>query len=270
MKKIIVRVLLTEYFLLNTIAIYAQESSAVSAAELAKKLSNPVASLISVPFQNNLDIGIGNHNGSRNTLNIQPVIPVSLSSEFNLVTRVILPVISQYDIYAENSHQYGLSDVLVSGFFSPAQAKNGITWGAGPALLIPTATDGLLGTKKFGIGPTVLVLKQTGGWTYGALVNQIWSVAGNKDRDDVNQMFIQPFLAYNFKSGAGLSVNAEMTQNWEAGNTTIYIDPVISAVIRLNKQTVSLAIGPRYNVAAPKGGKSDIGIRAAVTLVFPK
>lgn len=247
-----------------------QPTAAGDPAELAKKLANPVASLISMPFQNNVDVGIGTHNGSRNTLNIQPVLPIKISSTINLITRVVLPVIFQQNTTSENTSQNGLADALVSAFISPLEAKNGLVWGAGPALMIPTATDDVLGTKKFGVGPTALVLKQANGWTIGSLVNQIWSVAGNPDRSDVNQMFLQPFVVYNWKSGAGIGLNSEITQNWEEGNTTAFINPTISGVTRLGKQIVSLAIGPRIPVAAPDNGKANFGIRAQVTFVFPK
>ncbi|MFP9115241.1 hypothetical protein ACLI1A_14990 [Flavobacterium sp. RHBU_3] len=240
------------------------------AAELAKKLSNPIASLISVPFQNNTDYGIGPHNGTRNTMNIQPVVPISISENWNLIGRVILPVITQYNVYGEGSKQNGLSDAVVSGFFSPKASKNGLTWGAGPVLLIPTGTEELLTTKKFGVGPTAVVLKQMNGWTMGALANQIWSVAGSSDRADVSQMFLQPFVTYNWKSGAGLGANMELTQNWQSSDTTIWLNPTVSGLTSLGTQKVSLAIGPRFNLAAPDGAKADWGWRAVVIFLFPK
>jgi hypothetical protein len=246
------------------------EKPAVSAEELAKKLSNPVAALISVPFQNNMDLGIGQYNGSKNTLNFQPVIPISLSPKLNLVTRYIIPLISQNDITGESTHENGLADAVISAWFSPAEAKNGLVWGIGPVFLLPIATDDLLGTKKWGVGPTALVLKQFSGWTVGALANQIWSVAGDADRNNVNQMFLQPFLSYNWKSGAGLGINSEITQNWISSTTSIFINPIITAVTKLGLQIVSLGIGPRIQVAAPDGSKSDFGVRAVVTFVFPK
>lgn len=255
-----------------SLTVYAQEEkpAASDAAELAKKLANPVASLISVPFQNNTDVGIGDNNGSRNTLNIQPVIPIKLSEKLNLISRVVLPVISQHDVTGEGTYQSGLGDAVLSAFFSPAEAKNGLIWGVGPALLIPTATNNILGTKKFGVGPTALILKQTHGWTIGALANQIWSIAGDANRSDVNQLFLQPFLNYNWKSGAGLGGNAEITQNWQASTTSVFINPTLSGITKLGTQIVSLAIGPRIQVAAPTGNKSALGIRAAVNFVFPK
>lgn len=256
---------------LFSIRIYGQEEKPqVSAEEMAKKLSNPVASLISAPFQNNTDIGIGEFNGSRNTLNIQPVIPIALGPKLNLITRVVLPVITQYDIYAEGTSQSGISDAVVSAFLSPSEAKGGVIWGVGPVFLLPIASDDLLGTKKWGVGPTALILMQTNGFTFGALANQIWSIAGDEDRSDINQMFLQPFVSYSWKSGAGLGVNAEITQNWNANTTSAFITPMVSGITKLGKLPVSLAIGPRLHVAAPDGSKAKFGIRAALTFVFPK
>lgn len=252
----------------------AQDSTnakpATSAEELAKKLSNPVASLISVPFQNNTDVAIGPYNGYRNTTNFQPVIPISISASWNLIARIVLPIISQKNVLGEGSQQTGLSDAVVSAFFSPAAPKNGLIWGAGPVFLVPVATDKFLGTEKFGIGPTALLLKQTNGWTLGALVNQIWSVAGAKERSEVNQFYLQPFINYNYKSGAGLGLTSETTWNWTASTTTSFLVPSVSGVTKLGKQIVSLAIGPRIQVAAPEGSAADFGVRAVVVFVFPK
>src|ERR1700744_4356137 len=250
----------------------AQEAptGGASAEELAKKLSNPVASLISVPFQNNTDYGIGPNNGSRNTLNFQPVIPIVLTPKLNMIARVILPIVAQRDITGPGTSQTGLSDITATAFFAPSQVNNGLIWGVGPAFLIPTGTNTYLGTGKFGLGPSGLILKQAGSLTYGGLVYQIWSVAGRSGRTNVNQMFIQPFFTNNWKSGAGLGINAEMTQNWQANTFTAFINPLVSGVTKLGNQTVQLGVGPRIPVAAPSGQKADFGIRGVFTLVFPK
>ncbi len=254
----------------NLLAQDEQKPAADDAAAIAKKLANPIGALISVPFQNNMDLGIGDYNGTKNTLNFQPIVPFSLNAKYSLITRYIVPIISQYDITGENTQQTGISDALVSGWISNAVVKNGLVWGVGAAFLVPTATDDYLGTKKFGVGPTIIVLQQKNGWTYGALINQIWSVAGDADRSDVNQMYLQPFLTHNWKSGAGITVNSETTLNWEANTTTAYINIMAGGLTKFGNQLVQLQVGPRIQVAAPEGSKSPFGVRAAAIFVFPR
>jgi hypothetical protein len=240
-----------------------------NAADLAKKLANPISSLISVPFQNNSDYGIGEFNGSRNTLNFQPVVPIKINENLNLISRAVIPIISQYNITGRDTKQSGIGDAVVSAFFSPSKSEK-LTWGIGPALLLPIGTNEFLTGKKFGMGPTAVALKQINGITIGALVNQIWSVAGAQDRADISQMFIQPFFNYNWPSGAGIGGNFEFTQNWKASTTTVWFNPTISGVTSLGKQKTQFAIGPRINLAAPDGGKADWGWRASAVFLFPK
>lgn len=249
-----------------SLAGFAQTAEQDEAAELAKKLSNPVANLISAPFQNNTDYGIGQNKGTRNTMNFQPVVPVSLNEKWNLINRLILPIVTQYNITAPGAKQNGISDGVLTAFLSPKQSK--FIWGVGPAILIPSGDDDL-SSKQFGAGPSALVLQQSNGWTYGVLANQIWGT-GSDERPDVNQMFVQPFLVHNWKSGAGLGVNAEWTQNWEANTSVVWLNPIVSGVTALGKQKVSLGIGPRFNIIAPESMRADWGWRAVVTFVFPK
>ncbi|TPV35607.1 hypothetical protein FJ651_01470 [Paucihalobacter ruber] len=265
MKKIII----TIFCVITTLAT-AQEVEKLEAAELAKKLANPIASLISVPFQNNTDLGIGELNGSRNTLNIQPVVPISVTDNLNLITRWVQPVISQYNITGEGNHEFGLGDAVISAFLSPSNSKGGLTWGAGPVFLVPTGTNSFLTAEKFGIGPTAIALYQSNGITIGALVNQIWSVAGDDNRIDVNQLFFQPFFTYNWKSGAGLGANLEVTQNWETSNTSVWLNPVISGLSSLGNLKTQFLFGPRINLAAANGAKADFGIRAGFVFLFAK
>lgn len=265
-KRAIKPVLLIVFLACYASALYAQDD----ASELAKKLSNPIASLISVPFQNNTDYGIGNLKGVRNTLNVQPVIPISLSPKLNLITRVIIPIVTQYNITGLGEKESGIGDLVLSGFVSPKESKNGLTWGVGPVFLLPTGTNDFLTTKKFGVGPTAIALKQSNGWTYGALINQIWSIAGSESRSDISQMFIQPFFTYNWKSGAGLGANFELTQNWKGETTTLWLNPILSGVTSLGTQKVQLAVGPRFNLAAPDGASADLGWRAVAVFLFPK
>ena len=262
-------ILLPVVLFLSSVAL-CQEKPGQSAKELADKLSNPVSSLISVPFQNNTDYGIGHFNGSKNTLNVQPVVPIKLTADFNLITRYIFPIIDQHDVVGQQSSQFGLSDATISGFFAPANSKKGLIWGAGPAFLVPIGTNEFLTTGKWGIGPTGIVLVQKPALTYGFLVNQIWSFAGSPNRPDVNQMFLQPFLAHNWQSGAGLTLNAEITANWHDQTTTAFLILTGSAVTKFGTQVVTFAVGPRIPVAGPSASIADFGIRAVATLVFPK
>ncbi len=170
------------------------------------------------------------------------------------------PLITQYNITGPQEKQNGLGDAVVSTFLSPSGSKNGFTWGAGPVFLVPDATDDKLASKQFGIGPTAVALKQFNGWTIGALANQIWGVSGGEGRPKVNQMFVQPFLAYNWKSGAGIGANMEWTQNWTANSSALWLNPNISAVTSLGKQKTQFAIGPRFNLAAPSGRKGRLGM----------
>lgn len=268
MKKLIVFFAL----LLLVVPLYGQESSEElknEEDELAKELLNPVANLINVPFQNNFDFGIGPADGSRWLMNVQPVVPVSISENWNLIGRAILPVISQNDIFGNSGSQTGLGDLVLSGFFSPKEpTKGGIIWGAGPALLIPTSTDDLLGAGQFGIGPTVVVLKQAGSFTVGALANQIWSVAGDSDRNDVNAAFFQPFIARNFSGGYALALNTELTQDWGQDATIGFVHLIGSKVLKLGDQLAQVSIGPRI----PYGNANAVGwgFRAGFVLMFPQ
>lgn len=240
-----------------------------SADELAQQLANPVASLISLPFQNNFDFGIGANDGWRYTLNVQPVIPFSLSEEWNLISRTIVPVVHQEDVIG-NGAQSGLGDTVQSLFFSPkAPTSGGWIWGAGPVFLLPTATDARLGTEKWGAGPTAVVLKQEGAWTYGALANHLWSFAGDGNRADVSATFLQPFVTYAFGGGQTVTAQTESTYDWENEQWTVPLALVYAKVTKIGPQLVSFGAGVRYYAEKPAGGP-DWGLRVAITLLFPK
>src|SRR6266536_4047828 len=184
------------------------------AAELAKKLQNPVASLIQVPIQNNWDFGIGSANAMRYTANVQPVVPLSLNEDWNLITRTIVPFIYAESPVAGGSDKAGLGDIVQSFFLSPkAPTSSGWIWGAGPVFAWPTATDSALGGGKWGAGPTAVFLRQDSGWTYGVLANQIWSYAGWGDQD-VSATFLQPFVNYTTKKFTTFGINTESTYDW--------------------------------------------------------
>lgn len=236
------------------------------ASGLAKKLSNPVADLISVPFQFNYDSGYGPKNGGKITLNIQPVIPVTLNEDWNVIIRTIVPVIYQASPANGIEDTTGLGDTTQSFFFSPK--KGDIIWGVGPVFLWPTATDGLLGTRQWGFGPTAVILKQDDGWTYGCLANQIWTIADNTGQA-VNSTFVQPFVAYTFKTATTLTLNTESTYNWKTHIWTVPINLMLSQVLKLGELPVSIQLGGRYYVDAVSG-QPDWGLRLNFTLLFPK
>ena len=245
---------------------------AQDADQLAKQLSNPIASLTSVPMQLNYDDGVGPlDDGERLFVNVQPVIPISIGEDWNLISRTIIPVISQQDVFPGAGDQFGLGDTVQSLFFSPkALTASGWTWGAGPVLLVPTATDDLLGSEKWGAGPTAVALRQTAeGWTYGVLANHIWSFAGNDNRADINATFLQPFLARSLGKGRTISTALESTYDWENELWTVPLNIGYSKVSRIGKQLVSYQGGVRYYVEAPGSG-AEWGLRFTFTLLYPK
>jgi hypothetical protein len=244
-------------------------TSASDAQELAKKLSNPVASLISLPLQSNFDFGMGTGSGWRYTLNVQPVIPIALGPKWNMISRTIIPIIHQGNVTGPNTSQSGLGDIVQSFFFSPNKTEP-IIWAVGPVVLIPTATDDRLGAQKWGLGPTALALKQKKGWTYGVLANHIWSVAGKSNRGDVSATFIQPFLSYSNKQAWTYSINTESTYDWISNSWSIPINPFISKLVRFGKQPVSFGGGLKCWVTTPTGGPEGCGLRIVVTALFPK
>jgi hypothetical protein len=229
-----------------------------------------VAALISVPFQNNFEFGGGPKNdGFKYTLNFQPVIPVSLNDDWNLISRTILPFISQNNMVG-TGHQTGFGDITQSAFFSPkAPTSGGWIWGAGPVLLIPSATDDVLGTGKLGLGPTAVLLKQENGWTYGGLVNHIWSVAGTGGRANVNATFLQPFLSFTTKKQTTFTLNSESTYDWEHSQWIIPLNLMVAQLVKIKDTPVQFQLGGKYYAEGPSGAP-EWGIRFAVTLLFPK
>ena len=238
-------------------------------AELAKKLSNPVASLISVPLQSNWDFGIGVNDATRFTMNVQPVIPVSLNDDWNLIIRTIIPVIDAESPAPGIASASGLGDINQSFFFSPKKpTAGGWILGAGPVLLWPSATNDLLGSGKWGAGPTALALKQTGGWTYGILANHLWSYAGEGDRADVNATFVQPFVSFTTKTKTTFTLNAESSYDWNHSQWSVPLNLMVGQLFKVGGQPMQFSIGGRYYAEGPQGGP-EWGVRAALTLLFP-
>lgn len=255
----------------HTAATSAPPDEADQAAELAKKLNNPISSLISVPFQSNWDFGLGDGSGQRFTLNIQPVVPISISEHWNLIVRTILPVIDQNGAFGPGSgSQSGLGNTTQSFFLSPkAPGPGGIIWGLGPVGYYPTATNRLLGPEKWGMGPTFVALVQPGGWTIGVLANQIWSVGGDNNEQNISSMFLQPFIVYTTKTHTSFALNTESTYDWEASQWTVPINVMVQQVFKIGRQPMALQLGWRYYAESPSGGP-EWGIRVNFTLLFPE
>jgi hypothetical protein len=244
--------------------------------ELRKEAQNPVASLISVPLQDNWNFNIGPSDRTQNILNVQPVIPVGLTQNWNLIIRWITPIIYQpVDVPQASgppvqAGYYGLGDMQPAFFISPKKGK--VIWGVGPQLLLPTATKtGILGQGKLGVGPTIVVLVQPGKWTLGVLTNNVWGVAGHSDLPDVNQFLLQYFINYNLKKGYYLTWQPTLTANWEATNGGRWVVPVgggIGRIMRLGAQPVNLGFQFYGNVVHPPGA-SPWTMRLQIAFLFP-
>jgi len=207
----------------------------------------------------------------RHLLNIQPVVQVKLNSDLSLVIRTILPIVFLEAPAPGLDNTFGLSDTLQSFFLVPKTSPSGVTWGVGPAILWPTGTDDLIDSGKWAAGPTGVILKQQGGWTYGVLTNHLWSFAdanGDNNRPEVNETFIQPFLAYTWKDSTTLTLSSESLYDWTAEEWTVPINLIVSHVYKFGQQPVALAVGGRGYAETPENGP-DWGVRAQVTFLFP-
>jgi hypothetical protein len=260
-----------------------------SAEELAKKTQNPVADLISVPLQNNFNFGAGfNHNKTIYVLNIQPVIPVRVSEEWNLITRVIVPVINQPSLFPSFGSRVasttgtGFGDFNPTFFFSPAK-PGALIWGLGPTLTLPTATDRDLGSGKWSMGPAGVALTMHGHWVFGALINNQWSVGGWGEKP-VNAMLLQPFVNYNLPDGWYLTTSPIVTADWKADRGgdvwTVPVGGGVGKLFRLGqilpledhpiaKLPINTQLAAYGNVVKPEFGP-EWQLRFQIQFLFPQ
>jgi len=248
------------------------DARASDAEALAKQLANPVASLISVPFDADYDHDLGPFDdGERVTLVAKPVVPFPLGDDWNLITRTIVPFVHLRDLAPGVNDQSGLGDVQASFFLSPTAPTAGWIWGAGPIVLLPTATDTLLGSDKWGAGPTAVALRQEGPWTFGALANHVWSFAGDHDRPAFDRTFLQPFLVYTTRKATSFTLQTESSYDWKADAWTVPVNLLVAQVLRIGPQLLQLRAGVRYWAETPTNtGPEGFGARVGVTLLYPR
>jgi len=236
----------------------------LSALELAEELTNPFADLINVPINQNPDFGLGEDNGWRYTLTLQPVIPIHLDESWNIISRTVAPLIY---LDAGGERTFGLGDIAQSFFLSPTRANQlGWVWGAGPIVVLPTASTDRWGNDHWLLGPTVGLLTRSGSWTIGALTNHTWSLS---ESGNVSATFLQPFIDYTTASSTTLSLNTESTYDWTGKQWTVPVHLVVRQLFSFDSQQVSVALGLRYYFEAPNDGPAW-GLRLGITLLFPR
>lgn len=244
----------------------------LSAAELAKKAQNPIANMISVPFQNNTNFGIGEYNRSQNILNIQPVVPTTLG-EWNLINRFIVPLISQPDYSTESDSKFGLGDIVYQGFFTPASGGK-VTWGIGPVMILPTATHASLGSGKWSVGPAAVVVAFAGKFVLGGVAYNAWSFAGKSDRADVSQGFVQYFVNYNLPKAWYITSAPSITANWKAPEGDKWIVPFgggMGKIFAIGNQKLNGQVSAYWNAVKPETMDGpDWTLRAQLVFMFPK
>jgi hypothetical protein len=251
--------------------IFAADSASTaqgkSVDELAKAVQNPIANLISLPFQNNTNFEFGPQEKTQNVLNIQPVVPLSINDDWNFITRTILPVVSQPELVPGQDRENGLGNILFTGFVSPAAPGKWI-WGVGPAIQLPTATDDQIAADEWAAGPSVVMLTMRGPWVMGMLASNIWDI----DADEkINFFTLQYFINYNFSGGWYLTSSPIMTANWEADDEwTVPVGGGFGRVFHIGKQPVNMQFQAFYNVEKPDDIGPEWSTRFQMQFMFPK
>lgn len=235
---------------------------------LSQQLANPIANLTSIPIQYNALFGGGRDGKAMaSVLDIQPVIPFRLNEDWNLITRTILPVTSVDNLFSGSGNVSGVGDTQLSAFLSPeAAGPGGLIWGVGAVINIPTATNQLLGTSKWGAGPTAVALIQKGAWTVGALVNQMWTFDGG---NAINKSFVQPWVTYQLPENWSISATSQTSYDWNTRQWIVPLNVGVAKLFNIGQQPVQLQFGGIYMLTAPDGAPRW-GLQTTVTFLFPK
>jgi hypothetical protein len=251
----------------------ASSSAGRSATDLAKQLQNPVSDLYSVPFQSNTNLRVGPQRGTQEILNIQPVIPIHLNEDWNIITRTILPLVWNPSLAPARSVPFGTGNTVFTAFLSPSQPRDGWLWGIGPVIQVPTASDSSLGSSVWGGGLSGVLVLMQGPWVVGGLVNNIWSLGGTSGPTGTryNTLTVQPFVNYNFGEGRYIGTSPIITADWlSPGNSawTLPIGGMVGQVVKIGgKLPVNLSLGAYYNALRPEYGPTW-QIRTQVTFIF--
>ena len=246
------------------------EGKGKSTEELAKAAQNPIANMISVPFQNNTNLNIGSNDSTQNILNVQPVWPFELNDDWNVITRTIIPVVSNPDVLTGEGRVGGVGDMLFTAFVSPSGASD-VTWGVGPAVLLPTATEDVLGQDTWAAGISGVVLTMPGNWVIGSLLSNIWTVGGGEA--DINLFTWQYFVNYNLDDGWYVVTAPIITANWEADSDHRWTVPIgggVGKIFRIGKLPINAQLSLYNNVITPDDYGAEWQVRAQIQLMFPK
>ncbi len=246
------------------------QAAEASTEALAKAAQNPIASMINVPIQSNIDPNWGPEDDTLAVTNIQPVLPFSLNEDWNLVTRTILPIITQPGVLADQGRETGTGDALFTGFFVPAKATE-ITWGVGPVVRLPTSSNERLGADEWGAGASAVALAMPGRWVIGGLISNLWGISED-DGKETNLFTLQPFINYNFDRGWYVTTSPIVTANWEASSGEKWTVPIgigVGRIFKVGSQAMNAQAHYYYNFEKPEN-TGDWSIRLQLQFMFPK